>query len=443
MMNEQTSQPSKMVENKGQNNGFLQRNKLTVKVIVIGILMLLLLIPISMISSLIHERESTAESAIQEVQDKWSNAQTLVGPVLVIPYTRNDKAKSLGRKYILPEDLRIEGNVQTEVLKRGIYEIVVYNSPLKISGKFVIPDEFKNMDVNTIFTNNISFDLGLSDLKGINELVKVNWGGETLSLNPGVSNKLFDTGLSSKINIASLKNEGGVIAFSISLDLKGSKALKFTPTGKTTSVHITSNCTTPSFKGTFLPDKREINDAGFTSSWKVLYLNRNYGQFIDSDQNVDLSESSFGVDLRIPVQQYQQSIRSVKYAFLIIILTFVISFFVEIKQKKNIHPFQYLLTGLALCMFYSLLISLSEHIGFGMAYLTAAIMTVLLLTFYFMGVLKIKKTALTIGALLTVLYTYIYVLIQLETYALIAGSIGLFLILAIIMYYSQKINWSK
>lgn len=167
MMNEQTSQPSKMVENKGQNNGFLQRNKLTVKVIVIGILMLLLLIPISMISSLIHERESTAESAIQEVQDKWSNAQTLVGPVLVIPYTRNDKAKSLGRKYILPEDLRIEGNVQTEVLKRGIYEIVVYNSPLKISGKFVIPDEFKNMDVNTIFTNNISFDLGLSDLKGI------------------------------------------------------------------------------------------------------------------------------------------------------------------------------------------------------------------------------------------------------------------------------------
>lgn len=443
MMNEQTSQPSKMVENKGQNNCFLQRNKLTVKVIVIGILMLLLLIPITMISSLIHERESTAESAIQEVQDKWSNAQTIVGPVLVIPYTRNDKAKSLGRKYILPEDLRIAGNVQTEVLKRGIYEIVVYNSPLKISGKFVIPDEFKNMDVNTIFTNNISFDLGLSDLKGINELVKVNWGGETLSLNPGVSNKLFDTGLSSKINIASLKNEGGVIEFSISLDLKGSKALKFTPTGKTTSVNISSNCTTPSFKGTFLPDKREINDAGFTSSWKVLYLNRNYGQFIDSDQNVDLSESFFGVDLRIPVQQYQQSIRSVKYAFLIIILTFVISFFVEIKQKKNIHPFQYLLTGLALCMFYSLLISLSEHIGFGMAYLTAAIMTVLLLTFYFMGVLKIKKTALTIGALLTVLYTYIYVLIQLETYALIAGSIGLFLILAIVMYYSQKINWSK
>lgn len=436
-------QPPTMVENKEQKTKLMQRNRLTVKVIVIALLMLLLLIPITMISSLIHERESTAESAIQEVQDKWSNAQTLVGPILVIPYTKNDKTKSLGRKYILPEDLRIHGNVQTEVLKRGIYEIVVYNSPLKISGKFVMPDEFKKMDINNIFVNDISFDLGLSDLKGINELVKVNWGGETFSLNPGVSNKLFETGLSTKINIESLNKESGVIEFSISLDLKGSKALNFTPTGKTTFVNITSNCTTPSFKGTFLPDKREINDTGFTSSWKVLYLNRNYGQFIDSDQNVDIREPFFGVDLRIPVQQYQQSIRSMKYAFLIIILTFVISFFVEVKQKKDIHPLQYLLIGLALCLFYSLLVSLSEHIGFGMAYLTAAIMTILLLTCYFMGVLKIKKTALTIGALLTVLYTYIYVLIQLETYALLAGSAGLFLILAIIMYYSQKINWSK
>lgn len=151
---------------------------------------------------------------------------------------------------------------------------------------------------------------------------------------------------------------------------------------------------------------------------------------------------SFGVDLLLPVQQYQQSIRSAKYAYLVIILTFVVSFFVEIIQKKNIHPFQYLLIGLALCLFYTLLIAISEHLGFTPAYLIAAVMTIVLLTLYMTGILKIRKTAFTIGGLLAILYLYIYVLIQMETYALLAGSLGLFIILATIMYYSQKVNWN-
>ena len=134
--------------------------------------------------------------------------------------------------------------------------------------------------------------------------------------------------------------------------------------------------------------------------------------------------------------------RSVKYASLIIILTFVISFFVEVMQKKNIHPFQYLLIVLGLCLFYTLLIAISEHLGFNLAYLISAIMTIILLTLYMRGILKIRKTAFTIGGLLALLYLYIFVLIQMETYALLAGSLGLFIILAVIMYYSQKINWN-
>lgn len=292
-------------------------------------------------------------------------------------------------------------------------------------------------------------NLVLTDMRGLCDNVNVDWGGETIPLNPGIMNRSFESGMSAKINFQSLNKEGNKIAFTIDLQIKGSKSLNFAPVGETTTVNLISNCKTPSFCGTFLPETREVAENGFKSSWKIHYLNRNYGQVIEVNQSNEvlnvstISNSVFGVDLRLPVQQYQQAIRSVKYAFLIIILTFAVSFFVEVKQKRNIHPLQYLLIGLALCLFYSLLVSLSEHIGFTLAYLIAAAMTVLLILFYLIGILKIRRTALTIGALLSLLYVYIYVLIQLETFALLAGSVGLFLILAIIMYYSQKINWSN
>ena len=233
------------------------------------------------------------------------------------------------------------------------------------------------------------------------------------------------------------------IPFGINLRIKGSESAMFTPLGKTTFVSLKSNCSTPSFTGAFLPENREVAENGFSATWKILNLNRNYPQvFIGENWSIDLNDSTFGVNLLLPVDQYQKSIRSIKYAFLIIILTFVICFFVEVLQKKNINPFQYLLIGLALCLFYTLLVSISEHLNFTLSYVIATTMTIGLLTFYLSGILKIKKTAITIGGMLLLLYTYIFILIQMEIYALLVGSIGLFIILAIIMYCSLKINWN-
>lgn len=435
-------------ENDKPVKSFTERNRLAIKVLLIGFLMFMLLIPIEMITSLIREREDNAESAINEVQEKWSEAQTVIGPMLTIPYYKND-SKVISKLIILPENLTIDGEIKTETLKRGIYEVIVYNSPLTIRGEFVMPDEYKQLSPEKILTDEIMLNLALTDMRGLCDNVKVNWNGEIIPLSPGIMNRSFESGMSAKINFQTLNKEENKISFSIDLQIKGSKSLNFAPVGGTTTVNLTSNCKTPSFCGTFLPETREVDENGFKSSWKIHYLNRNYGQVIEVNQNNEvlnvstISNSVFGVDLRLPVQQYQQAIRSVKYAFLIIILTFAVSFFVEVKQKRNIHPLQYLLIGLALCLFYSLLVSLSEHIGFTLAYLIAAVMTVLLIFFYLLGILKIKRTALTIGTLLSLLYVYIYVLIQLETFALLAGSIGLFIILAIIMYYSQKINWSN
>lgn len=430
--------------------------QLIIKAFVIGVLTLLLMIPMLLIGNLIHERERTAQEASDKVHQEWSGSQTIRGPILTIPYhetiiIRNDKneeKKEIVTRVlnILPESLDIKGELVTKELNRGIYEIVVYNAPLEIKGSFTLPDEISKLSENTFnefLLNQAMLNIGLSDMRGISEQITMKWGSKELIFNPGIQQcQLFDTGVSANADIQALIDEG-VIEFSVKLNLKGSEALRFTPMGKTTSVALTSNSPTPSFGGAFLPENREVNKDGFTSNWKVMHLNRNYPQVIHDDRwKYDIENSVFQVEMLVPVQHYQKSMRSVKYAILIILLTFVVSFFVEVIQKKRIHPFQYLLVGLALCLFYALLVSISEHTSFTIAYLTAASMTVILLTYYMAGILKIKKTAFTIGGLLAILYLYIFILIQMETYALLAGSFGLFAILAIIMYFSQRINWN-
>lgn len=426
------------------------------KALMIGVLTLLLMIPMVLIGNLIHERERTAEEATRSVYQEYSGSQTIFGPVLTVPYyetviSKNEKNEEKREKvyhsiHILPETLDIQGKLNPEELYRGIYKIITYTAPLKIKGSFVLPDkiaDFPEDELKKLLIDEAVLNIGLSDMRGIGNQIIMNWGNEKLVFNPGISNyNLLESGVSAKVDIQPLINNG-VVEFSVNLDLKGSEALCFTPLGKTTTVDLNSEYKTPSFSGAFLPEKRDVNKDGFTCNWKVMHLNRNYPQVMTGDQwRSEINQSIFQVEMLVPVQHYQKSMRSVKYAILIILLTFVVSFFVEVLQKRKIHPLQYLLIGLALCLFYSLLVSISEHTSFTIAYLIAAVMTVTLLTCYMAGVLKIKKTAFTIGGLLAILYLYIFILIQMETYALLAGSLGLFVILAVIMYFSQRINWN-
>ena len=228
--------------------------------------------------------------------------------------------------------------------------------------------------------------------------------------------------------------------FSFSLKLKGSEVLYFTPLGKETNVSLASNWSSPSFDGNFLPDQRSIADSGFTANWNVLHLNRNYPQqWLGSSH--DITYSAFGVNLFTPVDNYQKSTRSVKYAIMIIALTFLVMFFVEILNNKAIHPFQYILIGLALCVFYSLLISISEQSNFNFAYLISGLATVGLIAAYSKSVFKENKLVALVSSVLVILNGYVFSLIQLEDYALLMGSIGLFIALAAVMYYSRKIDW--
>lgn len=442
---------------------------MTIKIILIALLIIVLIIPILLVHGLISEREERLQSAIEEVHQKWSGSQIVAGPSLTIPYSYQDAEGKWTTRHIncLPEQLEITGTISTKQLQRGIFDIVVYDVPLTIRGRFkastlsspsIAPGDLRLADA--------VLNIGISDLRGIEEQVNVEHNGQVYPVTPGTSpHSVMRSGVSLPTDASPLLKANGELEFTISLHLKGSSNLLFAPLGRTTTVHITSDCPTPSFTGAFLPREREITPEGFTAEWQILELNRNYPQVLDETPQFDsyypgstsslpqdadythvsgtILPSIFGVSLLLPVDQYQKSSRATKYAFLVIILTFVICFFTEIIQKRYIHPMQYLLVGLALCLFYTLLIAASEHIGFTAAYLVAALMTTALITLYMGGILKIKRTAFTIGGLLACLYVYIFFLIQLENYALLAGSIGLFVILAIVMYYSQKINWNN
>jgi len=431
--------------------GFFRRNAKTIKAATIGFLVLLLLIPMNMIEDLIRERNRTENQAVDEVSQKWSGQQTIIGPYLNFDYIITNKTIVEGKETIttetknltlLPDELIIDGNLTTEIRKRGIYEVNVYQSSLTLKGSFS-PEELnkKGIDMENIRFTDVTLCLGIADMRGISEQVQVTLGDSVYSFESGMNGKEIGySGVSKIIDVPELERQ--TIPYEISLKLKGSQSMFFIPIGKTTKINMQANWGTPSFDGSYLPESHNITEDGFTAQWQVLNLNRNYPQAIMSFSNSkDIKESKFGVNLRTPVEQYQQSMRTAKYAILIILLTFAVIFFVEIMDKKRIHVLQYLLIGLGLCLFYSLLLSMSEQMNFTLAYIISSVLTIGLISLYMRGIMKKKKPALIMGGLLLALYSYIYILIQLETLALLAGSLGLFVILALLMYFSKKIDW--
>ena len=420
--------------------------------LVVGFLVIILLIPAFMIQALIRDRQHRSESVKSEISSKWGNAQTITGPILQIPFdsynesdiSRNTRKKSTDYIYFLPENLNIDGEVIPEMRYRSIYKVVVYNSQLTISGTF----KNINFDQWDILPENIRWKeatvyLGLSDLRGIQDKLTLKWNNQQYSFNPGTTtNQIIYSGVNTRVDLQadSTNESANEFAFSCTLNLNGSQYLNFSPLGKETTVKVKSNWKDPSFAGEFLPDDHKITEEGFDANWKVLHLNRNIPQqWLGNSQSIN--NADFGVDLIVPVDHYQKSERSAKYAIMFIGLTFLIFFFVEIRNKQRIHPVQYILVGLALCVFYTLLLSFSEQMGFNPAYFTSATATIGLITFYAGSIFKDGKLTALMGGVMTILYLFIFTILQLQDLALLLGSIGLFIVLAAIMYVSRNIKW--
>ena len=364
-----------------QPMGCLHRFSKTIKVVIIGGLILLLMIPMFMIENLISERGRTQEEAINEVSEKWSLAQTVTGPYLNIQYpvvTENNGEKKVSIKDLIlfPDELLINGQLKTEILKRSLYEVNVYQSELTLKGSFSSEELIKSrIDMGQLQFDRAAICLNLTDMRGISEQISITFGDSVYVFEPGMDNRGIDnTGVHAIADLSELKNNKK-LPYEVKIKLKGSQSINFIPLGKTTRVDLKANWNTPSFTGSYLPNNRDITEKEFSAQWQVLNLNRNYSQVMIDYTNFNIKNidnSSFGVNFKIPVEQYQQSMRSAKYAILIILLTFGVIFFTEIMNKTRIHALQYLLVGLALCLFYSLLLSFSEHIGFNPAYLLSA-----------------------------------------------------------------------
>ena len=421
---------------------------ISLKAVIIGVLTLLMLIPSAIIQDLIHEREMRSDETIQKINAKWSNAQTVTGPVLCVPYTYsylNDQQVTVTEKHVLsitPEVLNIKTALFPEEKHYGIYKSILYKSDMHISGKFQKID-FQKIAFTAINWDEAYVRIGIEDLRGVTNNIDFMLEGQHFAAEAG-GNKQDAIGLGLVVTPqnAELFKTDTALNFDCKLNLNGSSNINFIPVGKTTSVEVRGAWQAPGFIGSFSPD-HSIDKKGFVAKWNILHFNRSIPDTWIDDKTDLFVDSSFGVDLVDTVNHYQQNMRSAKYSLMFIVLTFVVFFFVEIITKKRIHPVQYLLVGIALILFYSLLLSISEQLNFAWAYLIATLATIGLITAYAHSIFKNKTQTAILTGFLTLLYVFLYVILQLEDVALLIGSVGLFVILGVIMFVSKKISWYK
>jgi inner membrane protein len=461
------------------------RNSVTLKLLSIGFLLGLLLIPTSMVESLISERASTRDAATEAISAQWGGAQLVLGPVLVLPYTAletNDGHTSEVTRYLslLPDTLSSTGTLAPERRHRGIYEAVVYRARLRVQGTFQAPP-LADLGVNAaaIRWPEAFVALGISDLKGIRSGLVLRWDGQPRPFEPGLaSGEVLPFGSApaastqvSEVQLAQARYSRGVETddnrpgdaanglsalvplaseaaltqrhtFAFDLDLNGSTGLLQAPLGRQTTLHLSAPWADPSFIGAFLPAQRSLGNQAFTADWKVFHLNRNYPQhWRSTEARPDVDASTFGVRLLVPVNEYLKTMRAAKYALLPLALTFLVFFFVEILNRLRIHPFQYLLVGLALVIFYVLLLALAEQMPFDAAYGLAGLTIVGLVTAYAAASLRQRPATLATAGVLAVVYGFVFVVLQLQDYALLVGSLGLVVVLAVVMFLSRNINW--
>jgi inner membrane protein len=419
----------------------MKKESVALRIILIASIIILLIIPLLMVQSLITDRQIYRQEAVNEISKSWAGVQTIAGPIVTVS-RKLEKTDSKGNKYFvikddyyLPETLKIDVEVVPEKRYKGIYEVMLYKSKIKMSGTINLSKLREKFPDEKFDESYISFNI--SDLRGIQKDAELNLNGKKYKLTPGLKDKVFQNGFYSDLDLSTQDLPQN---FDIELELNGMENLDFVPLGKFTEVNMKSSWNNPSFEGAFLPLSREITEDGFTAQWKVNYFNRSYPQEWE-EKTYDPFPSAFGVKLLVPVDEYQKTMRTSKYGLMIIVLTFLSFFMIELFSKKVIHPIQYLLVGLALIIFYSILLAISEYILFKYSYLISSLLIIVLIALYVKSIYHSKQISIIVTGMLMMFYGFMYVILQLQDYSLLIGTIALFIILAAIMFFTRKINW--
>ena len=430
---------------------FGQSGSVTLKALMIGLIVLLLMIPLSMLRGLVSERSGLREQAYARVAEGWGGNLVMGGPMIIVPaertYRDGDKTHvARFDLFLLP--VRMEANLnvtlESEPRRVGIYEVPVYLSDVQLSGEFDFAALTPYLDKvdTTYFWQRSRLLLPMSQVRSLREVKRAELAAQALKFGPAGASLL--SGIEAPVDLSAYA-AGGTAIFDFHTVLAGSRDISVLPFGSETQVHLSSNWPHPSFQGAFLPVTRNITAKGFDAQWQVLELNRSYPQAWSEAEVSEavLMSSAFGVGLFQTVDIYQRGERAIKYALLFIALTFLTFFAWEQLSGSRLHPLQYLLVGLALSTFYLLLVALSEHVSFASAYLIAAAALVLLIGAYIAGALASRAKGVVVAGAMTVIYGLLYVLVLSEDYALLLGSVTLFGTLAAMMLVTRKLDWYR
>jgi len=431
-------------------------------------LVLALLIPLLLVWGLVQEREQRAEGVRQEVAREWGGAQHIIGPVLVVPYTvvavtgtgdkRTEEVQER-RAVFLPQTLSVNGTAATKVLHRSIYDVAVYTGDLEFAGHFAVPDlSDVATEVHNVRWRDAVLALAISDVSGLKTAASlIIDGGTKISFEPSIGVSGARDGIHARLaSAASLFPAGGATSgavaaaamsafdFKFALTLNGSSELTFAPVAQETTVNLSSDWPDPSFSGAFLPTDRTIEPTKFSAHWLVPHLARSIPQaWSHFEEGLErINPYQFGVRFIVPVDFYQLVTRAAKYAMMFLATAFIAVFLLELGSARHVHPVQYLFVGFAMILFYILLLSLAEQIGFLWSYLIAAGATSGLISLYVARVQASAGKGFAMLLVLSLLYGLLYLILRLEDYALLAGAIAGFVMLAIVMFSTLTIDWS-
>jgi inner membrane protein len=429
-------------------------------------LILALMIPMLFVWLLVEERERRAGEVRGEVAREWGESQFINGPVLIIPYTvkvvftdKDGKQTETVQERLavfMPQALNVSGKATTKVLHRSIYDVPVYTGTFELTGSFAAPD-FAELapDADTVRWKDAILAIAISDVSGLKSASAVTIDAATqLPFEPslgvlgerGIHTRLADaTGLftaTATPGPAAEALQGFTFAFGLTLN--GTSGISFAPVARDTVVGFSTDWPDPSFTGAFLPTDRVINPAAFSARWQVPHLARSVPQAwtLTTQNDLQMNPYRFGVDFVVPVDFYQLVTRAAKYSTMFLATAFMAVFVIELRSTRKVHAVQYLFVGLAMAFFYVLLISFAEQIGFAWAYLIAAGATVGLISLYVGRVQASLFKGFVMLLVLTAIYALLYLILQLEDYALLAGAIAGFLMLAAVMFGTLKVNWS-
>ncbi len=432
------------------------------KFVLVGFLVLVISGLTSVVWLLSFERQQRAHSVQVDIAKDWGSQQRVLGPYLIVPYTVKAQRIEYGKTIdveearqavFLPDTLKISGNAQTEKRHRSIYDVTVYQAKLTLEGQFKAPDlSLVEPDTTAqVRWQDAFIALGIQDVSGLKNNVQLETNGQKIDFEPsaGLSDQAGRfNGIHARLKpiaAAGGLNNGALLPYKIALVLNGSSSLTFAPAGRENTVALESNWPHPGFTG-FLPVSRTITAGGFQASWSVPYLARDVPQaWAGAPQTMQLdrfASDGLGVNLFVPVGFYSLVERALKYGFLFVAAAFAGVFVLELLSGRRVHPIQYIFVGLAIVIFYVLLLSFSEHIGFAPAYLVASGATGAMISAYVGMALQSLGRGLIMLGIFALLFGLLYMILQLEDYALLAGSIAAFTLLTATMFATLRVNWS-